>query len=41
MISYFFDTNAIVKAYRLEPGTDWINSILSKRPQPNAESSTQ
>lgn len=34
MVSYFLDTNAIIKAYRLEPGTDWINGVIGQKPSP-------
>lgn len=34
MVSYFFDTSAIIKAYRFEPGTDWINGVIGQRPSP-------
>src|SRR5437660_743472 len=34
MVSYFFDTSAIVKAYRLEPGTDWVNGVIGQKPSP-------
>ncbi len=34
MVSYFFDTSAIIKAYRLESGTDWINGVIGQKPSP-------
>ena len=31
MSGYFFDTNALVKRYHREPGSEWVNATCNKR----------
>ena len=34
MPAYFFDTNALVKAYIQERGSPWVNAAMAGKPPP-------